>query len=142
MKLKTGFPQLDNKESTWCPWKSCHGLSIPSLPCPRQYQEFLNHCYLNHPLFICRREISLCYFKTGDLTDANPCRPAGMVPVGRPQSLGDAPGAQLCMKSLPCFPPLPILSAGKNSRLTGTQGTFCRENRGQLIHWGNSGAES
>lgn len=21
MKLKTGFPQLDNKESTWCPWQ-------------------------------------------------------------------------------------------------------------------------
>lgn len=58
MKLKTGFPQLENKEGTWCPWAKlawpCNSLpAVPSLQRPRHYQEFLNHCYLNHPLFIC-----------------------------------------------------------------------------------------
>lgn len=49
---------------------------------------------------------------------------AGRVPVGRHQSHACSPGdaqppvAQLWMKrSFPCFPPLPMLSAGKNSRL-------------------------
>lgn len=74
---------------------------------------------------------------------------AGIVPVGRhqshAQSCGDArpPMAELWRKSsFPCFPPLPVLSAGKNTRLRRTQGIFCRENRGQLIHRGNSGTET
>lgn len=68
---------------------------------------------------------------------------AGTVPVGRHQGHAQPPGTELWMKrSFPSFPPLPILSAGKNSRLRGTQGTFCRENRGQLIQQGNSGTES
>lgn len=148
MKLKTGFPQLDNKESIWCPWQK---LSWPCncLPAVPQAGPGVFKSLLPQPSSFCLclvegRFLSVIFkLETLQMPTFADQLAAGMVPVGRHQSHAQPPVAQLWMKrSFPSFPPLPILSAGKNSRLRGTQGIFCRENRGQLIHQGNSGTES
>lgn len=154
MKLKTGFPQLDDKESTWCPWEKlswpCN--SLPAVPqaAPGVFKSLLPQPSSFYFSLAEGRFLSVIFkLETLQMPTFADQLAAGTVPVGRRRSHAWSPGdaqppvAQLWIKkSFPCFPPLPILSAGKNSRLRGTQGTFCRENRGQLIHQGNSGTQS
>uniref|UniRef100_A0A8C0VHF4 Uncharacterized protein n=1 Tax=Cyanistes caeruleus TaxID=156563 RepID=A0A8C0VHF4_CYACU len=118
MKLKTGFPQQDEKESTWCPWEKlswpCN--SLPAVPqaVPGVFKSLLPQPSSFHLCLVEGRFVSVIFkLETLQMPTFADQLAAGMVPVGRHRSHGDAqpPVAQLWMeRSIPCFPLLPILS--------------------------------